>query len=317
MALRERVSGVSQRVLPWRLRRLWDILFQGDRRTSELELRVAAAEANLRGLFSHMLHLDAARRGASEPGDPRLTSFEARITSQNGEDGILHYLFRKIGIADKRAVEFGVEDGMECNSANLVVNMGWQALWFDGSSENVERGLRYYQKVLGEDAERLAFRQAFITAENIDGLIAEAGWSGDVDLLSIDIDGNDYWVWKAINSLRPRVVVVEYNAAFGPERALTVPYRADFRWRYNRFPDILYHGASLAALAKLGAQKGYFLAGCESCGVNAFFVRNDVGGGRVPEVKPADAWVRNANRASKLGSRECLDSLAGWPLVEI
>lgn len=116
---------------------------------------------------------------------------------------------------------------------------------------------------------------AFLTVENLADTITGAGVPAGLDLLSIDVDGVDYWLWESLTCVSPRVVVIEYNASFGPHRSITVPYESGFD-RVEKHPSTFYHGASLSALAKLGAKKGYSLVGCDSNGVNAFFVRNDL-----------------------------------------
>jgi hypothetical protein len=202
---------------------------------------------------------------AQESG--RLTAHGFKVFSQGDEDGIIQEIFRRIGTTDRRFIEFGVEDGSESNT-RLLLMLGWTGLWLDGSAENVRR--------MEERAEGASTAAMFITAENIDPVLGE--WAGgtpeapaELDLLSIDIDRNDYWVWQAIRSVNPRVVIIEYNASFPPPIEFVVPYHPKRTWDGSN-----YFGASLSALAKLGEQKGYGLVGCNLAGVNAFFVRNDL-----------------------------------------
>lgn len=122
---------------------------------------------------------------------------------------------------------------------------------------------------------------------DIEDLVREQGFEGDVDLLSIDIDGIDYWLWKRMDFVNPRVVVVEYQDILGPERAWSIPYSSNFTWKSNLGPD--YGGASLMAFIKLGRQKGYRFIGCQSLGFNAFFLRRDVGAELFPEVTPEES----------------------------
>ena len=203
---------------------------------------------------------------AVEPG--RLLSYGRKFFSQNDEDGIIQEIFQRIGTVNKKFIEFGVADGLECNSRLLLMD-GWTGLWIDGSEDNV-RGMRE------REGDRLTARQLFITANNIDPTLGD--WANghaenpaEIDLLSIDIDGNDYWVWQAIESINPRVVVIEYNASFPPPIRFLQPYRPDATWNGSS-----YYGASLDVLVELGTQKGYSLVGCCLAGVNAFFVRNDL-----------------------------------------
>jgi hypothetical protein len=202
---------------------------------------------------------------AREP--KRLMAHGFKIFSQSDEDGIIQEVFRRIGTTDRRFIEFGVEDGTECNT-RLLLMLGWSGLWLDGSAENVRR--------MDARAEGASTAALFITAENIDAVLGE--WAGgtpdapaEIDLLSIDIDCNSYWVWRAIRSANPRVVITEYNASYPPPLEFVVPYDPEAAWDGSN-----YFGASLASLAKLGADKGYGLVGCNLSGVNAFFVRNDL-----------------------------------------
>jgi hypothetical protein len=216
---------------------------------------------------------------------PSLTQAEFSSYSQNGEDGTLLYIFAIVGEASKITVELCAGDGIECNAANLILNHGWTGLLLDGDPTFIERGRKFYAKRTNSwRSSRLPPKlvQARITAENIDSLIVDNGISGEIDLLSLDLDGVDYWIWNAIKSISPRVVVLEYNNHFGPDQSVTVPYSADFR--AGNFYETGYFGASLAAFTKLGATKGYRLIGANAPNTNAYFMRNDVGLDAFPEV---------------------------------
>jgi hypothetical protein len=203
--------------------------------------------------------------------DPkRLLRHGFKVYSQCDEDGIIQEIFRRIGNGNRVFVEFGVETGIECNSAKLLME-GWQGLWLDGSAAHVAH-IRKNLDAFVRDG-RLRVIESFITAENINALLAEGGVTGDIDLLSIDIDRNDYWVWKAIEVVKPRVVVIEYNATLRPPLSLVVPYEPMQTWNGSN-----YFGASLEALVKLGHEKGYRLVGCSFSGANAFFVRDEFAG---------------------------------------
>jgi hypothetical protein len=139
---------------------------------------------------------------------------------------------------------------------------------------------------------------AFINKENIDSLFARNGISGEIGLLSVDIDGNDYWVWEAIHSVNPAIVVAEYNARFGPELAVTVPYDPDFV-RSKAHYSMIYYGASLKALCLLSEKKGYAFVGCNTAGNNAFFVRRDLMVPSLKELSVADGFVGNQFRESR------------------
>lgn len=199
-----------------------------------------------------------------------LGEVEFRVYSQWGEDGILHYLLSRIDVSNEVFVEFGVQDYTEANTRFLLKRRNWTGLVLDSSAANVAR----IRKDPISEMYDLRSVAATVTAENINALIRGAGIEGDIGLLSVDIDGNDYWVWKAIDVISPRVVVCEYNSVFGDRHAITVPYDPGFE-RSAAHHSKLYFGASLPALRLLAREKGYVFVGCNTTGVNAFFVRSD------------------------------------------
>ena len=200
--------------------------------------------------------------------DPkRLLRHGFKVYSQHDEDGIIQEIFRRIGTSARSFVEFGVETGVECNTAKLLIE-GWRGLWIEANAQSCKGISSIFEAFLKD--RRLTLQQSLVTAENINRLI-ESGGLKDIDLLSIDIDFNDYWVWKAIDVVSPRVVVIEYNAGLPPPLSVTVPYQP------NRSADgTNFFGASLAALVRLGQAKGYRIVGCNISGSNAFFVRDDL-----------------------------------------
>lgn len=216
-----------------------------------------------------------------------LKNAEFKVCSKCGADGLILYIFSKIGIVNRTFVEMGVEDGRECNTANLSLNFGWQGMIVDANKEWLESAKRFYQDKLGEGASKVKIVPCFVTAENINKLLSDNGMRGEIDLLSIDIDGNDYWVWKMIEAVNPRLVVAEYNPVFGPDKALTIKYNPDHSYTKE---NPLYFGASLAALKKLADSKGYILVGCGSWGYDAFFVRKDAAQGKFVELSPEHAF---------------------------
>ncbi len=179
-------------------------------------------------------------------------------------------LFRRIGTTDKRFVEFGVGNGLE-NNTLIWLKQGWKGLWIEGNSTNAQSIRQQFSEAI--NAKHLTFLEARITVENIEPLFAQAGITGEIDLLCIDVDGNDYHLFDKIDILNPRVVVTEYNAKFPPPVNWVMPYHADHNWSGSD-----WFGASLQAMADLYARKGYTLVACNISGVNAFFVRNDVAG---------------------------------------
>jgi hypothetical protein len=201
--------------------------------------------------------------------DPkRLLRYGFKVYSQHDEDGIIQEIFRRIGASKRTFVEFGVETGIECNTVKLLIE-GWRGLWIEANAQAGKAISSTFDTFLKD--RRLTLKQSLVTAENINTLINSADLDGEIDLLSIDIDFNDYWVWKAITAVNPRVVAIEYNAGLRPPMSLTVPYQP------NRAGDgTNFFGASLEALVRLGRVKGYRVVGCNISGSNAFFVREDL-----------------------------------------
>ncbi len=191
--------------------------------------------------------------------------------SQYGEDGIIDWLVSKLPQIPKKFVEFGVEDYYESNTRLLLQLRNWQGLIMDGSDD-------FIKEIKSQD---ISWRHhveaicAHITKENINSLLQQNGITGDIGLLSIDIDGNDYYVWQSIKVIKPAIVVIEYNAVFGDLHSITVPYRSDFL-RTKAHSSNLYFGASLQAIISLGKEKGYTFVGSNTIGANAFFIRNDL-----------------------------------------
>jgi hypothetical protein len=205
--------------------------------------------------------------GWTQAGD--LRAFEKRVYSQNGEDGIIKEIFDRIGTDTRYFVEFGVETGIECNCARLVRDERWQGLFLEADPAQFARLAERYRAYPGVQTVCAA-----VTSANIEELLAANHVPKKLDLLSIDIDGNDYWVWAAITHWQPRVVIIEYNASYPPPQKWVMKENPNHRWDGTN-----YYGDSLASLASLGKKKGYTLVGTTSIGVNAFFVRDDLTGG--------------------------------------
>ncbi|MDD2921512.1 MAG: hypothetical protein PHQ36_04430 [Anaerolineales bacterium] len=224
-----------------------------------------------------------------------LADVEMRVFSQWGEDGIIQYLISKVPIAKKEFVEFGVEDYRESNTRFLLINNNWDGLVIDCSEENVQKIAQ------SELSWRYNLKSAcsFVTKDNICDIIRNAGISGDIGLLSVDIDGNDYWIWDVIgaDTISPRIVIVEYNSVFGREQAITIPYDEKFSRSAAHFSN-LYYGASLKALYLLAKKKGYIFVGANSAGNNAFFVRKDVAGG-LTEMDVEHGYVESKFREAR------------------
>lgn len=197
---------------------------------------------------------------------------EFRVTSQWGEDGIIEWLVKQLGEVPETFVEFGVENYRESNTRFLLQHRNWRGLVIDGSETNINQ-IRKDDISWRHDLTAVA---SFITRENINSIIEEAGFKGEIGILSIDIDGVDYWVWEAISIVNPVILIVEYNSAFGDLLPLTVPYRPDFSRSQAHFSN-LYYGLSIQAARLLANERGYRFVGTNRAGSNAFFVRGDRG----------------------------------------
>ena len=220
-----------------------------------------------------------------------INKFGIKIYSQNDEDGIILYILKHIGVKTKKFVEVGVENGIECNTTNLLKNFNWSGAQIEGNKKLYNNAKIQLKKVLGKKIKNLKLLNIFITKKNINQILKK--YSGkEIDLLSIDIDGNDFWIWKAINCVKPRLVVIEYNSFFGPTLSCTIPYNHKFIWNYEKKRS--YYGASLKALEKLGRKKEYTLVGVDGNGVNAFFVRNDLAKNiNLKSKKTGDVFIDN------------------------
>ncbi|MBN3946513.1 MAG: hypothetical protein HWQ38_08455 [Nostoc sp. NMS7] len=245
---------------------------------------------------------------------------EFRVFSQWGEDGILQMLLRHIEIPNKIFIEFGVENYIESNTRFLLVKENWAGLVIDGSTENIS----YIKKDSIYWQHNLKAVQAFIDKDNINKLIAENGIKGEIGILSIDIDGNDYWIWQSINVINPAIVVTEYNFIFGKDKSVTIPYNDKFVRTQAHYSSI-YFGASLKALYLLAQKKGYAFVGCNTAGNNAFFVRKDLMSDCIKELSLEEGYVAGQFRESRdedgnlnfLSLQEKQQLLTSLPLIEV
>ena len=222
-----------------------------------------------------------------------IQDYEFKVTSQTGEDGIIQFLINKIPIKNKIFIEFGVENYTEANTRFLLQNDNWSGLIIDGnpnhmnSVKNSTLGWKYDLKTVA----------CFITKDNINDIIKNAGIEGEIGILSVDIDGNDYWVLDAIDCVNPQILIVEYNSMFGPTAKITVPYDENFVRREKHYSN-LYYGASISALTELANKKGFSLLGSNKFGNNLFFARQDY----QPienQVPPEKAYVKSKFKESR------------------
>ncbi|MGA9996660.1 MAG: hypothetical protein WBP93_14680 [Pyrinomonadaceae bacterium] len=246
------------------------------------EAKILAAKALINQIKAHGVY-------------ENLRETEFKVFSQFGDDGIIQYLVENIPVAFEQQsfIEFGVENYTESNTRFLLLNNNWRGLVMDGSEAQVSyiKSDQIYWK------HDLTAVQSFITTDNINRIISEHNFAGEIGLLSIDIDGNDYWVWKAIDAVSPFVVIVEYNSVFGYEHEITIPYDPAFN-RTQAHPSNLFWGCSLKALVMLAERKGYAFVGSNSAGNNAYFVRKD----KLGKVKPTsleDGYVYSRFRESR------------------
>ena len=256
------------------------------RRIHRIEKDLNALTEQHEEVFRQLRHLQSGIDGlvraayvdpSSLPYPERLTAGRFRLLSQNQEDGMLWSIFQQIGTTTKTFVELG-SGATGGNAAMLAGEFGWTGLLVEGDQGKIEYAGRRFPRAKAVCA--------WITPETVNDLLERNGFAGEVDLLSVDVDGVDYWVWQAIKVCSARVVMLEYNSMFGPDRAVTVPYDPKFNRRDHRF---CYYGASLSAMTELSATKGYRLVAVEPTGVNAFFLRNDVAA-EIPACDPAHVY---------------------------
>jgi len=271
-------------------------------RITRLEEAIADLKPNIKMLpaIVRKLYLD----GVELPPPYDVQSQRFRYRSQNEEDGLLLALFKRIGTTNRRCVEIGCGSNGG-NSGFLVQECGWIGLMVDANRASVATvKLRF----AGHAVTIVKHR---VTREDVNDLLTRSGFNGELDLLSLDIDGNDYWVWEALDACSPRVVVLEYNWLFGPERAVTIPYDAEFKVGAGGTRS--YRGASLAAFAHLARKKGYRLIATER--VNAVFLRNDVAPD-IPALEVAHGY-RPPNNVARAQDAIAKIEKAGLKLVTV
>ncbi|WP_218509598.1 hypothetical protein [Variovorax sp. dw_308] len=223
-----------------------------------------------------------------------LADVEFKIFSQFGDDGIIQWLIHHLDIPHKTFIEFGVENYRESNTRFLMMNNNWSGFVMDGSERNIVDIVNadYFWKY------DLAAKCAFIDRNNVNELVSLSSFDKEVGLLHIDLDGNDYWIWKELTIISPVIVIIEFNSIFGADRAITVPYDKGFQ-RTEKHHSNLYFGASLSAVHNLAERKGYSFIGCNSAGNNAYFVRKDKLNGVVGERALKNGYVACKFRESR------------------
>lgn len=252
-----------------------------------VKAEAAAVLVNLRGVSASQAQfvLDVSRRQSGAV----LKDVTLSVHSQFEEDGILLVLFALLGMTNRQCIELCCGDGIESNSANLILNHGWNGILCDGDPANVGAARRFFRRCRTTKVWPPTIAHSWLTAENVNSVLEAHGAHPEPDLLSIDVDGNDYWLWKAIDVISPRVVVIEINHLWGDDRAVTVPYDPRFQAEFTAHGSD-YGGASLPAMIKLGREKGYRLVAVNRVATNAFFVRNELGTGSLPEIEAAGCF---------------------------
>jgi hypothetical protein len=250
----------------------------------------------------------------------KISDSEFKVFSQWGEDGIIDYLVENLNIENTTFIEFGVEDYEESNTKFLLLNRNWKGFVIDSSLDYINKikNSQLYWKY------SITAFQAFITKENINQLMQLSGFKKQVGILSIDIDGNDYWIWNEINVIEPSIVIVEYNSRLGNEKSYVVPYDSNFERKAAHY-SMIYYGASLKALIKLATQKGYAFVCCNKAGNNAFFVKKELLNDKVREADINDGYVENNFRESRdnsgnliyLKKKEEIEIIFKLPLIEV
>jgi hypothetical protein len=296
--MKEKVSNILNRVK--------NRVFGNYGRSEFLQERSLLMQAKIFAHFNHSENVNV------------LSDAEYQVFSQWGEDGIIDWLISHLPGINHSFVEFGVQNYRESNTRFLLMSRNWRGLVIDGSEKNIAdiRAQDIYWR------HEISAKCAFIDQGNINELIAEAEFGDEVGLLSIDIDGNDYWVWKSIDTISPVIVVCEYNAVLGDLLPLTIPYEADF-YRTRAHHSNLYFGASIRALIQLGESKGYVFVGTTSTGCNAFFVRRDHASNITSELDEVVAYpssvreARDANgRLTFVGGEERQKLIGHLPFVD-
>ena len=212
---------------------------------------------------------------------PKISDTGFRVFSQFEEDGKLLFIFSVLGMTNKTFVEIGSDDGVNSNSANLYFNFGWHGVFIDANPKSIKQGKRFFSKNPHPWMYQPKFVCSKVKRENINELITNAGYEGEIGLLSIDIDGNDYWIWDALEVVQPQVVIIETHNEFGLND-IVVPYDPDYVFP-GKHP--VYHGASPVAMTKLAGRKGYRLVGANELGFNFIYVKNGLAEKLIPEVE--------------------------------
>jgi hypothetical protein len=298
MGIKRRIQRIANELLNnSELGRKLDALLAGQSSASPADDRVAHVSGYVDKGTQILLALkyrELLERGVLMPFE----EVEFRNHSQNGEDGILWYVFSLVGTTRKKAVEICAGNGKECNTANLAINHGWHVLMAEGDKAKADFAREYFAGHPDTFLIPPVIANEWITAENVNDILRANGFTGEIDLLTIDVDGIDYWLWKAIDAISPRVVMVETQCVWRCTASVTVPYRPDFKFKSLQDPRYglaWFAGASLPAFVKLAQKKGYRLIGANRYGFNVVFMRNDVGVGVFAEIDQEEVFTNEVS----------------------
>jgi len=285
-----------------------------------LNARTDRLEQSMRSTLSRMYpHLKRDRDGSDQRGTESLSlhQFEASCHSQNGEDGCLLEILNRVGVPAGPIVEIGCGAAAESNAALLICEFGWHGVLLDGDGLQIGKAREFYRSK--NAADRVRVEERMVDPENAKRVVTDLLDGQYPAVISIDVDGWDFWIWKSLGDFKPAVFVVEVNASFGPDVSVTIPYEDSpaghdpFRHEFRGW----HHGASLKALVALGSSLGYGLVHVESTGTNAFFVREDLLGDSLPVTDPISAWKPHHFRSRRHSAESQAETLTKVPLVEI
>lgn len=273
---------------------------------NSIKLDISNTQIQQRQLFFHYQHLINKKEKL-----PNFDNTGFRVFSQGDEDGKVLYIFSLIGFKNKICVDMAFESPYGSNSTNLILNWGFTGLLIEANDQTSTKAFfNLHQDTCVYPPTSI---RAWITAENVNELCINNGVTGEVDFFSLDMDGVDYHIWKSLNVIQPRVVLVEYQDILGPDVSITVPYKSDFN-RHDMHED--FHGASLSAFVQLGKEKGYRLVGTNLLGYNAFFVKNGIGDDVLPEVSVGSCF-RHTHPKVKSGMETRYPTIKHFPWVKV
>lgn len=257
-----------------------------------------AAQIAQRQLYHY--YKDCAAKGQLPP----LRDAGYSIFSQFEEDGLILMILAATGMGNKTFLEIGADDGINSNCANWYFHFGFYGLFIDMNPESIRRGEQFYRKHPAPWDFPPKFVCARVSRDNINELIKQAGFSGEITLMSVDLDGIDYYIWEALNQVSPQIVIIETHNEFGLHD-IVVPYEEHFA---ESPKNRLYHGASPVAMVKLAKHKGYRLVGANYYGFNFIFVKDGIAEDLIPEVPVESVLEHPAVRAS----REEFEAIKDW-----